>query len=324
MGSLEKSSSGGLNITPEQVATIDVKAAKHLVESSGYVYLDVRTVEEFDKGHPLVVTEKKTLNIPYMFNTPEGRVKNPDFLKEISSACKEDDLLVVGCQSGVRSLSAAADLLNAGFKVVNNMGGGYLAWVQTGFPIKTVLKPQPEAKPNQELNVETLAVPKPQLHFSLEPNNNFLSMESVSVQKSLSSEREPEIVTIDATNAKHLIETSSYVYLDVRTDENFNKGHADVGEGKMFNIPYLFETPQGRVKNPEFLKKVSSICNEGGHLIVGCRTGQRSRSATTELLKAGFKNVNNIGGGYVAWEMNGFPVKKMDSIPEEDEPKDEE
>ncbi|KAG8662819.1 hypothetical protein MANES_01G147900v8 [Manihot esculenta] len=92
-----------------------------------------RTVEEFKKGH---VQTEKILNIPYMFNTPEGRVKNPKFLNEVSAVCKEEDHLVVGCQSGVRSLSATADLLNAGFKDASNMGGGYIAWVQNGFPLK--------------------------------------------------------------------------------------------------------------------------------------------------------------------------------------------
>ncbi|KAJ4843309.1 hypothetical protein Tsubulata_030217 [Turnera subulata] len=115
-----------------EVVTVDVKEAKCLLDS-GYVYVDVRTVEEFKKGH---VHAEKIFNIPYMFNTPEGRVKNPDFLKEISTVCKEEHCLVVGCQSGARSHCATADLLAAGFKNVSNMGGGYLAWVETGFPLK--------------------------------------------------------------------------------------------------------------------------------------------------------------------------------------------
>ncbi|KAK8710843.1 hypothetical protein V6N13_146152 [Hibiscus sabdariffa] len=126
MGSLDKSSGS-------EVVTIDVVEAKHLIQS-GYVYIDVRTVEEYKKGH---VEAEKILVIPYMFNTPEGRVKNPEFLKEVLAFCKEEDPLVVGCQSGVRSLYATADLLKLGFKNVSNMGGGYLAWTGKGFGIKT-------------------------------------------------------------------------------------------------------------------------------------------------------------------------------------------
>ncbi|XP_030485706.1 thiosulfate sulfurtransferase 18-like isoform X2 [Cannabis sativa] len=112
-----------------EVSTIDVQTAKALINSD-HLYLDVRTVEEFKKGH---VESPKILNIPYMFNTPQGRVKNSEFLKEVSSACNKDDKLVVGCERGIRSLSAATDMKNAGFKNVNNMGGGYLAWVKHGF-----------------------------------------------------------------------------------------------------------------------------------------------------------------------------------------------
>nr|XP_028953813.1 uncharacterized protein LOC103426785 [Malus domestica] len=114
-----------------EVVTVDVQEAKHLLES-GYGYLEVRTEEEYKKGH---VDTKKILNIPYMFNTPKGMVKNPQFLEEVSSACNKDDLIVVGCQSGVRSLYATADLLAAGFKNVSNMGGGYLAWIEHDFPV---------------------------------------------------------------------------------------------------------------------------------------------------------------------------------------------
>jgi rhodanese-related sulfurtransferase len=130
MGSLESSGA--------EVVTVDVHAAKDQIKS-GHKYLDVRTVEEYKKGH---VGADKILNIPYMFNTPEGRVKNPQFLNEVSSACNKEDHLIVGCQSGVRSLYATADLLSAGFKHVSDMGGGYLAWVENGFLVQ---------KPDDEL-----------------------------------------------------------------------------------------------------------------------------------------------------------------------------
>ncbi|KAJ1398694.1 Rhodanese-like domain [Sesbania bispinosa] len=130
MGSIGTESLG-----PE-VVTVDVLAAKGLIQTS-HVYLDVRTVEEFQKGH---VDAEKIINIAYMFNTPQGRVKNPEFLNEVLSVCKKEDHLIVGCQSGVRSLYATADLLAEGFKDVNNMGGGYLDWVKNEFPVKAPKK----------------------------------------------------------------------------------------------------------------------------------------------------------------------------------------
>uniref|UniRef100_A0A1D1YSW6 Rhodanese-like domain-containing protein 19, mitochondrial n=1 Tax=Anthurium amnicola TaxID=1678845 RepID=A0A1D1YSW6_9ARAE len=115
------------------VATVDVHAAKDLV-CSGHRYLDVRTVEEFNKGHP-----EGALNVPYMFFTPQGRVKNTEFVEQVSKICSKDDHVVVGCASGVRSLQATADLLSAGFNHVKNMGGGFAAWTENGFAVR---KPQ--------------------------------------------------------------------------------------------------------------------------------------------------------------------------------------
>lgn len=118
-----------------EVVTVDVHAASQLIRS-GHRYLDVRTEEEFKKGHV-----ENSLNIPYMFNTPQGRVKNPKFMEQVSSAFDKEEKLIVGCQSGVRSLYATTDLLTAEFKHASNMGGGYQAWVANGFPVN---KPQDE------------------------------------------------------------------------------------------------------------------------------------------------------------------------------------
>ncbi|PKI34658.1 hypothetical protein CRG98_044972 [Punica granatum] len=101
MGSLESSGT--------EVATVDVLAAKDLVDS-GYFYLDVRTEEEFKNGYP---DAGKVLNIPYLFITPQGRVKNLQFLEQALCAYGIKDKIVVGCRSGVRSLDAGIDLVKA-------------------------------------------------------------------------------------------------------------------------------------------------------------------------------------------------------------------
>ncbi|CAJ1930420.1 unnamed protein product [Sphenostylis stenocarpa] len=118
-----------------KVVTIDARAANDLIQT-GSIYLDVRTVEEFQKGH---VDADNIVNIPYMLNTPNGKVRNPDFLKEVSLACNKEDNLIVGCQIGVRSSSATVDLLSDGFKNVKDMEGGYEEWVINKFPVKISL-----------------------------------------------------------------------------------------------------------------------------------------------------------------------------------------
>ncbi|KAL0692142.1 hypothetical protein Bca4012_059322 [Brassica carinata] len=117
---------------PEEVVNVDVSQAKTLLESDHHQYLDVRTEEEFRRGHCFV---PKILNVPYMLNSPQGRVKNQDFLDQVSSLLNPTDDILVGCQSGARSLNATTELLEKGFKKVRNVGGGYVAWVDHNFPI---------------------------------------------------------------------------------------------------------------------------------------------------------------------------------------------
>uniref|UniRef100_A0A6N2MQZ1 Rhodanese domain-containing protein n=1 Tax=Salix viminalis TaxID=40686 RepID=A0A6N2MQZ1_SALVM len=111
---------------PQDVISVGVHAAKDLIAST-HRYLDVRTTEEFSKSHV-----DNALNVPFMFITAEGKVRNPEFLSKVASICKKDDYLVVGCNSGGRSLLACIDLLGAGFEHVTNMEGGYSAWVDSG------------------------------------------------------------------------------------------------------------------------------------------------------------------------------------------------
>ncbi|KAH6797066.1 sulfurtransferase 18 [Perilla frutescens var. hirtella] len=119
-----------LSVCGAKVVTVDVHAARDLL-TQAHLYLDVRTEEEFKNGHL-----ENALNIPYLINTPQGMVKNPKFMDQVRSHCDKEDRLVVGCKSGVRSVYATTDLLNAGFKHVYNMGGGYLAWLQNGYAVK--------------------------------------------------------------------------------------------------------------------------------------------------------------------------------------------
>ncbi|URE28732.1 Rhodanese-like domain, partial [Musa troglodytarum] len=76
-----------------------------------------------------------------------------------------------------------------------------------------------------------------------------------------------DIVTVDGHEARGLV-ASGNRYLDVRLEEDFEKGHV---EGAL-NIPYYSSvTPQGyllssdlvwmseKVKNPQFIEQVSSL-----------------------------------------------------------------
>ncbi|XP_065031500.1 protein HIGH ARSENIC CONTENT 1, mitochondrial-like isoform X1 [Musa acuminata AAA Group] len=106
-----------------------------------------------------------------------------------------------------------------------------------------------------------------------------------------------DIVTVDGHEACGLV-ASGNRYLDVRLEEDFEKGHV---EGAL-NIPYYSSvTPQEKVKNPRFIEQVSSLFGKDEVFIVGCRSGVRAKRATVDLLDAGFGNVKYLAGGYLAW-----------------------
>uniref|UniRef100_A0A0E0CDR2 Rhodanese domain-containing protein n=1 Tax=Oryza meridionalis TaxID=40149 RepID=A0A0E0CDR2_9ORYZ len=136
----ETSAAGSESPVPVPVVTVDVAAASDLITSAGHRYVDVRTEEEMNKGHL-----HNSLNVPFMFVTPQGKEGKESSVcgavlvaGEQRGACgcgvpKREE----GCQSGKRSELACVDLLEAGFKNVKNMGGGYAAWLDNGFPINT-------------------------------------------------------------------------------------------------------------------------------------------------------------------------------------------
>jgi len=131
-------------ITPEE--------AKNLLDSGvGYVYLDVRTVSEFDAGH---VSGAK--NIPFADFDPMrgGMAPNPQFVEIVERNFPKDAKIICGCQRGQRSLKATQLLLAAGFTSVVDMQGGYggemdhcgcvvsPGWAPLGLPTSAESKPE--------------------------------------------------------------------------------------------------------------------------------------------------------------------------------------
>src|SRR5262245_9264104 len=126
-------------ISPQQANEI-------LEEHSDAAYIDVRTEPEFQNGHP-----PKAVNIPVVFPDPvRGQmVPNPEFLGVVESKFVKDAKIIVGCQAGGRSQFAAELLMQAGFKDVSNMQGGFggardpmgrvvaAGWVQSNLPVET-------------------------------------------------------------------------------------------------------------------------------------------------------------------------------------------
>ena len=113
----------------------------HQQQASGSTYLDVRSIPEFEQGHP-----EGAVNVPLMHLDPAtGQMQpNPQFLDVVRANFGPDTPLVVGCKMGGRSQKASEMLATAGYHDVANVLGGYggapqqghAGWVQAGLPVE--------------------------------------------------------------------------------------------------------------------------------------------------------------------------------------------
>lgn len=102
------------------VKRVSPEEAKALMENEGYVYLDVRSIPEFEAGHPV-----GAYNIPIAHMTSGGMRPNAGFLAEVASVFSKDSKLVVGCKMGGRSLRAAQTLIQTGYENVVDQRAGF-------------------------------------------------------------------------------------------------------------------------------------------------------------------------------------------------------
>ena len=94
--------------------------AQRLVGEDGYVYLDVRSVPEFEAGHPV-----GAYNIPLLHMGAGGMEPNADFVDVVKANFAPTDKIVVGCKAGGRSLRAAQVLLSAGYTNIIDQRAGF-------------------------------------------------------------------------------------------------------------------------------------------------------------------------------------------------------
>jgi len=112
------------------------------------------------------------------------------------------------------------------------------------------------------------------------------------------------------------------VYLDVRSEREFEDGHP-VGS---INIPLFHFDPATKQPRPnhQFLAVVTALIERDATVYIGCASGQRSHQAATLLLSAGYELVFNIDGGFSGkrdpfgvvlqegWEQAGLPCTEGD------------
>jgi Fe-S cluster biosynthesis and repair protein YggX/rhodanese-related sulfurtransferase len=105
----------------DELKRVSASEAKGLLDREGYILIDVRSTPEFVSDHP-----SGAYNIPFLHKQPFGMVANPDFPKVIEAAFPDRATKIITCCSmGARSLRAAQELGNLGYKDVLVIRGGF-------------------------------------------------------------------------------------------------------------------------------------------------------------------------------------------------------
>lgn len=101
----------------------------------------------------------------------------------------------------------------------------------------------------------------------------------------------PKVVTPEEAAA---LLAQGYTYVDVRSEPEFEAGHP---EGAL-NVPISHASPSGMQPNPEFLSVVEQAFAKDAKLVIGCKSGGRSKRAAALLTGAGFTEVVDMGPGW--------------------------
>jgi len=98
------------------------EALAELEQDPETIYLDVRSVPEFQQGHPI-----RAINIPLLHFVPGmGMMPNDDFFEVVQANIKQDAKIVIGCKTGARSARAVEILTQLGYTDVANVRGGFI------------------------------------------------------------------------------------------------------------------------------------------------------------------------------------------------------
>jgi len=116
-----KSAHGDKPAVPKPVRNVGLEEFDKLRADSKNTVLDVRTADEFAKGH-----------IPGAVNLDYN---SPDFQKKVAALDKNKTYLV-HCAGGVRSAKACVAMDKLEFKSLINLEPGFRAWEKAGKPVE--------------------------------------------------------------------------------------------------------------------------------------------------------------------------------------------
>jgi rhodanese-related sulfurtransferase len=119
------------------IRRVTPQEAKALMDDEGFVYVDVRSIPEFERGHPI-----GAYNIPLLHMAGGGMAPNQDFVAVMEKNFPKDAKLIIACKMGGRSAQASQLLASKGYLNLVDQGAGFEGqpgnpgWQPSGLPVE--------------------------------------------------------------------------------------------------------------------------------------------------------------------------------------------
>ena len=113
---------------------------------------------------------------------------------------------------------------------------------------------------------------------------------------SQTSDKNTSVDVISTTAFKAKVAGTDVQLVDVRTPEEFSEGHLKNSK----NIDF---------KNDNFMAQMEKL-DKSKPLYLYCRSGNRSGKASAKLKEAGFTEIYDMKGGFLAWSKENSEIAK--------------
>lgn len=125
-----------------------------------------------------------------------------------------------------------------------------------------------------------------------------------------------DIARVSPQEASSLLSDGGYIYVDVRTESEFEGGHPPGA----LNVPFMLRGAAGMVPNAEFVSVMEAAFDKEARLLLACQSGNRSRKAAAALAATGFSALQELRTGWdgsrdafgrlePGWSKVGLPVE---------------
>lgn len=105
---------------------------------------------------------------------------------------------------------------------------------------------------------------------------------------------------INSSDFNHLVNTKEGIILDVRTPNEYTRGH--IKNSTLIDI-----------SNPNFVER-AMLLQKNKPVYIYCLTGSRSRVAANFLAQQGFADVYNLQAGIIEWQRMGLPIEQSNDV----------